>query len=89
MTDLAPALRAMLHRGEPAALVTVADGRIGKTTAFARRLGKLINALTGTVVDIPTPTADQVAALDPWAAYELGRTYPQYIAIVGMSARFG
>src|SRR5687768_5596358 len=27
MTDLAPALRAMLQRGEPAALVTVADAR--------------------------------------------------------------
>lgn len=67
--------RALASARSMDALVTVADGRIGKTTAFSRRLGKLINALNETVVEIPTPTPDQVAALDPWAAYELGRTY--------------
>lgn len=67
--------RALASARSMDALVAVANGRIGKTAGFSRRLIKLIAALTGTVVDIPTPTPDQIEALSPRDAYQLGRTY--------------
>jgi xanthine dehydrogenase accessory factor/xanthine dehydrogenase large subunit len=49
MTDLAPALRAMLERGEPAALVTVADARGSTPREPGARMLVGANAAIGTI----------------------------------------
>jgi xanthine dehydrogenase accessory factor len=49
MTDLAPALRAMLQRGEPAALVTVADARGSTPREPGARMLVGANAAIGTI----------------------------------------
>jgi xanthine dehydrogenase accessory factor len=49
MTDLAPALRAMLQRGEPAALVTVADARGSTPREPGARMLVGQNAAIGTI----------------------------------------
>ncbi len=56
-------------------VLELAEGRIGRTTSVERRLTKLGEILQPTLGEIPCPQPGQIAALDPLAAYELGRSY--------------